>query len=44
MAEITAGMYKMANDDRMTRYPQALRLVENLAVAGETGMDRARSF
>jgi len=37
-------MYKIANDDRMTRYPQALRIVENLAVAGETGMDRARSF
>jgi hypothetical protein len=43
MAEITPGMYKMADDARMTRYPQALRFVENLTVAGETAMRQARS-
>jgi hypothetical protein len=44
MAEITAGMYKMADDARMTRYPQVPRIVENLAVAGETGRRQVRSF
>jgi len=34
----------MANDERMTRYPQGLDIVENLDVAGETGMRQARSF
>jgi hypothetical protein len=34
----------MANDERMTRYPQALGIVENLAGASETGMRQVRSF
>jgi hypothetical protein len=34
----------MANDERMTRYPQARHIVENWAVAGETGTRRIRSF
>jgi hypothetical protein len=37
-------MYKMGNDDRMTRYPQALRIVENWAGAGETGTRQTRTF
>ena len=33
----------MADDARMTRYPQVLRTVENQAVAAETAMRQARS-
>jgi hypothetical protein len=37
-------MYKVADDERMTRYPQASSIVENLAVAGETGRGQFRNF